>query len=232
MAEPELTLYIVRHGESRGNCGQWQDMPEAVAEDPPLTEKGERQAVLLGEYWADYSLDCILTSGLHRALRTASEVALHQPQNGAHAVEVHKIFSECEIKDTCPGRTVDEIKKDYPLALCAEGADPNERVIWHSYGASDAEHLVRGKAALDYIRSRFHSGEKVMVVAHGALNTFLLYAALDLPATNAFDPSFFNTGVTKVVFYKKGEGAYADIDLVYHNAVPHLAGEMPEFRYK
>lgn len=232
MAEPELTLFIVRHGESRGNCGQWLNMPDELAEDPPLTEKGERQAELLGEYWADYPLDCILTSGLHRALRTASEVASRQKEGGAHSVEVHKIFSECEIKDTCPGRTIDDIKKDYPLAVCAEGADPDERVIWHSYGASDEEHLVRGRAAFDYIRSRFHNGEKVMVVAHGALNTFLLYAALGLPATNVFDPSFFNTGVTKIVFYKKGEGAYADIDLVYHNAVPHLVGEMPEFKYK
>lgn len=226
-AEPELELYIVRHGESKGNCGEWQNKPDAIAEDPPLSENGERQAELLGEYWADVPFDCILTSGLHRALRTASEVASRQPENGAHRIEVHKIFSECEIKETCPGRFIDEIKADYPLAVCAEGADPAERVIWHSHGASDEEHLVRGKAALKYIRERFHNGEKVMVVAHGALNTFLLYAALDLPATNAFDPSFRNTGVTKVVFYKKGEGAYADIDFVYHNTAPHLVGKMP-----
>lgn len=231
MAEPELILYLVRHGESKGNCGEWQNMPDAVSEDPPLTEKGIRQAELLGEYWAEYPLDCILTSGLHRALRTASEVASRQGKDGAHTVEVHKIFSECEIKESFPGRTFDEIKTDYPLAVCASGADPADRFVVHSAGASDDEHLVRGKAALDYIRSRFHNGEKVMVVAHGAFNTFLLYAALDLPGTNAFDPSYYNTGVTKIQFYKQGEGSYADIHLDYHNTVPHLVAEMPEFKF-
>ena len=70
-----------------------------------------------------------------------------------------------------------------------------------------------------------------MVTAHAAFNTFMLYATLGLSCEQEFDPSFNNTGVTKIVFLKPGTDRFADIHLDYHNSVAHLVKELPQFKY-
>lgn len=226
-----LELYLVRHGESRSNAGSTDALAYEMKTDSPLSEKGKRQAELLGEYFSALPLDCILSSGLRRALNTGYEVGIHQPENGARQVEVHKIFTECGTSEETRGRKIDEIQKDFPIMIPAEGTDPDEPMIYYGKGDTDEQLLTRAKEAMNYIRGRFHNGEKVMVTAHAAFNTFLLYAALGLSYEQNFDPSYFNTGITKIVFFEEGTGAFGDIHLDYHNAVPHLISEMPEFKY-
>ena len=64
-----------------------------------------------------------------------------------------------------------------------------------------------------------------MVVAHAAFETFMVFAALGLETTPAYDFSFANTGVSKLVFYPAGAGLYgSDVHLIYHNDRSHLAG--------
>ena len=75
----ELELYLVRHGESMGNAGLADTLCDELKNDPPLTEKGERQADLLGRYFADLPLDALLASGMRRALQTAEAVRFYQP---------------------------------------------------------------------------------------------------------------------------------------------------------
>ena len=219
-----LELYMVRHGESMSNAGTTDDLSEELRNDPPLSEKGVRQAQLLGEYYSDVEFDCILASGLRRASRTAYEVALRQP-NGPKAVELHKIFTECGTGEECTGRTIDEIQKEMPYTVCAEGMDAAERIVFHGRHDTDEQLLARGKEAITYLRNRFHNGEKILVAAHAAFNTFMLFAALGLSHEQIFDPSFFNTGITKIVFYEPGTARCGDVHLIYHNAVPHLASE-------
>lgn len=225
-----LELYLVRHGESMSNAGLTDELAETVRTDPPLSEKGVRQAELLGEYFAGLEFDHILASGLRRASRTGHEVAVRQP-NGPKPVELHKIFTECGTGTNCVGRTIDEIQKDLPYAVCAEGTDPAERIVFHGKDDTDEQLLARGKEAIAYLLGRFHNGEKVMVAAHAAFNTFMVFAALGLSHEQIFDPSFHNTGITKIIFYEPGTAPFADVHLEYHNAVPHLVFEMPEFKY-
>lgn len=226
-----LDLYLVRHGESFGNTGGDKDFTDDRRFDPPLTARGERQAQLLGEYFSALPLDAVFSSGLRRSVHTAHEVVMHQPENGAKQVEVHKVFTECNTGEETVGRTIDEIKKDFPFAVSALGTDKKERVVFHGKDDTDEQLLARGKEGMNYILNRFHSGETVMIAAHGAINTFLLYAALGLSHEQSFDPAFFNTGITKIEFFQKGTGAFADTHLVYHNIVPHLYKEMPEFNF-
>ena len=227
----ELELYLVRHGESTSNAGLDGEMSEEYKVDPPLSDLGIREAELLGEYFSDLELDCILASGLRRASRTGHEVAKRQPANGAKQVEVNKIFTECGTGLGTKGRTVEEIQKDFPTVISAEGTDPDERVVYHDKLKTDAEYLERGKKAIEYIRNRFHNGEKVMVTAHAAFNTFMLYAALELGWEQVFDPSFNNTGVTKIIFLTPGTDKFGDVHLEYHNSVAHLVKELPQFKY-
>lgn len=233
MPEPKilLELYLVRHGESMSQTGESDSMEDEYKYDPPLSAKGLREAELLGEYLSDQPFDHILCSGMRRALRTAYEIAVRQPENGARTAEVHKIFTECGTSSDTRGRSVREIQKELPCMLPAEGTDMDEVQIVYSDRADDDALLMRGKAAMDYLLSRFHNGEKVLVAAHAAFDTFMFWAALGLDCPQKFDPSFFNTSLTKIVFFAEGTGAYADIHLEYHNAVPHLVREFPQFRY-
>lgn len=227
----ELELYLVRHGESMSNVGKTGLVSYEMQSDTPLSPLGERQAELLGEYFSELPLDCILSSGLRRAIRTGYEVSIRQPENGARQVEAHKIFTECGTGEDCPGRTAAEIQKELSTVISAVGMGEDEKVIFYGRNDSDEVLLERGKAAIKYIRERFHNGEKVMVTAHAAFNTFMLFAALGLSHEQSFDPTFFNTSITKIIFFKEGTGAFGDVHLECLNTVPHLIGEMPQFKF-
>ncbi len=227
----KLELYLVRHGESMSQAGLNDTLPPEIAADTPLSPKGKREAELLGEYFSAFPLDHVISSPLRRAANTAFEVVSRQPENGAKFAEVHKLFVECGTGEDTPGRTIGEIKKEFPPLVAAKGMEEGEKLIYIGKDDTDEQLLERAKTCMDYILDRFHNGERVMVTAHAAFNTFLMFAALGLPAVNQFDPSFYNTSITKIVFYNNGEGAFSDIHLVYHNAVPHLVDEFEEFRF-
>ena len=227
----ELELYLVRHGESMGNAGLADSLCNELKHDPPLTEKGEKQADLLGRYFAQLPLDALFASGMRRALQTAEAVRFYQPDNGAKSVQVHKVFTECNTGEDTKGRTIKEINLDFPQAVCAPETDANEGIMFYGKDDSDEVLLERGKEAIRYIRNHFNKGEKVMIAAHAAFNTFMLYAALGLSHEQIFDPSFYNTGITKIIFFKEGMGKFGDVHLEYMNSVPHLVTEYPDIKY-
>ena len=96
MTEPKLQfeLLLVRHGQSDGNTGVGKTDTVRDRQDPDLSVCGCRQAKLLAERFSAYPLDALFSSGLLRAVHTASEVAAVQPQDGAHAVEVLPLLTE------------------------------------------------------------------------------------------------------------------------------------------
>ena len=228
-AELEMELYLVRHGESMSNSGEDGELAYEFKSDSPLSKKGERQAELLGEYFSELPLDYLLSSGLRRAMQTAYQVGINQPENGAKQVEVHGIFTERNTE--CPNRSIEEIQKDLPIMVPALGTKPEDGTV--HLGGDDTEEMTyaRAQEAVKYLRERFHNGEKVMVVAHAAFMTDMLLVLLGLEGTQKFDPSFNNTGITKLAIFKEGTAPFADIYLSFHNIVPHLYGEMPEFRF-
>ena len=224
MAEPvtELELYLVRHGESRSNAGIGDPTDVRAFEDPVLTKKGLLQAQLLGEYYKRYPLDCVLASGLNRALETAAEVA--QRQARANSVEAHPIFTECGVPRAFGRKTFREIQSAYPLAKPAAGLSTASNFVFTGEPDTDEARYARAQTALRYLRERFRRGERVMVVAHAAFSTFMLFAALDLGPSPAFDLPFVNTGVSKLLFYRPGTGRFgSDVHLVFHDDRSHLA---------
>jgi len=229
MAELELELYLVRHGESMSNCGEDGELSYEFKTDSPLSKTGKRQAELLGEYFAECPLDHLLSSGLRRALNTAYEVGIHQPENGARQVEVHKIFSERNTD--CRNRSIEEVQAEFPIMIPAVGTKPEDGTSHQGKDDTDEMTYARATEAVKYLRDRFHNGEKVMVVAHAAFITDMYFNILGIGGNQIFDPSFYNTGITKILFFKEGTAPYADVHVVFQNAVPHLHGELPEFRF-
>ena len=227
----ELELYLVRHGQSASNAGVDKELSDELRCDPPLTEKGKHQAELLGKYFSKCPLDYVLASGLRRASETGYNVCLYQPENGAHTLEIHKIFTECGTGEGTKGRTIAQIRNDFPCAVAAPGTTEDELQVYHGKDDTDEQLLERAKQAIDYIRERFHNGEKVLVAAHAAFNTFMIFAALGLSPEQIFDFTYYNTGITKIIFFKEGTGAFGDVHLEFHNCVPHLLADYPELGF-
>ena len=229
MAEPiiELELYLARHGESRSNAGLGDANDVRAWDDPPLSEKGETQARLLGEFYAQMEFDCILASGLDRAVQTAGEVALRQAKT--HTVEVSPLFCENGTPPAFGFKAMDELRQKFPFVIPAAGADETGSFVYVEEDPSDGRRLARGHEALNYLRARFHSGEKVFLAAHANFNTFFILAALGQPVNPGFDVAFMNTGVTKMIFYAPGTGRWGeDTHVIWHNNACHLAGEFPD----
>ena len=226
MAEPiiELELYLVRHGQSQSNAGLLDAADVRAFEDPFLTEKGLRQAELLGEFYARVDFDCILSSGMNRALQTAGEVAKRQLH--ARTVEAHPLFTENGVPERFGVKGFGEIRSAHPYAVPAAGTDAGGNFVIVQDHPPDEVRYARAQQALNYLRTRFTRGEKVMVVAHANFNTFFTFAALGLGPVQPFDVAFCNTGTAKYIFYKEGTGRWdVDSHMIYHNCMAHLAGE-------
>lgn len=228
----KFEVYLVRHAESMGNIGHGglSEVSFTDREDPVLSPDGVRQAQLLGKRFEGFPLDCIFSSGMRRTLSTAYEVVKAQPENGAKEIEIIPELSETGVPEEYFGFTLAEFKENYPVKL-AEGFE-TERLVVPSKGTDDYWNLDRANKIWRYIHSRFNSGEKIMIAAHGNFNTSIFLSAIKVPPQTGFDVSFNNTGVTKFIFYQEGTGRYGDdIKVSYLNEMSHLAGEFPEVTF-
>ncbi|KAJ1886101.1 hypothetical protein LPJ66_009797 [Kickxella alabastrina] len=73
-AQPLLTLYLVRHGETevnRRNCVQGKRV------DPPLNERGQTQAMYTGKRFKNIAVDWVVTSEALRAKETGAAISKH-----------------------------------------------------------------------------------------------------------------------------------------------------------
>jgi broad specificity phosphatase PhoE len=64
-----VRLYIIRHAEKANSDPDYDDGP-----DPPITDRGKRQARQLAESLTDERFDCLYSICQRRALQTAAPV--------------------------------------------------------------------------------------------------------------------------------------------------------------
>ncbi|KAI9503313.1 hypothetical protein GGI25_002827 [Coemansia spiralis] len=72
--EPLVTLYFIRHGETEVNC---HNCVQGGRINPPLNERGRKQAKCIGERFRHQHLDWIVTSTSLRALETGAVLCKH-----------------------------------------------------------------------------------------------------------------------------------------------------------
>lgn len=217
----ELELYLIRHGQSMGNAGYEKDNLTLKEEnDPLLTEKGIMQADLLGKYLSKTDFNYIYSSGLIRAISTADGLLRYQASS--KAVNILPILSEVGIAPEYDGITLEEMKEFCKAAALADGINDTDPRVYHSTFENESEMFDRADKVIDYLRSRYSGGEKVAVVAHAAFLTILIFRIMGFTAAPEFDISIQNTGITKVIFYKKGTNRYGDIVFEYINETAHL----------
>lgn len=217
----ELDLYLIRHGESRGNAGCSGDNPDIKeANDPVLTEKGLSQAEKAGAYLKSVDFDAVYSSALRRAVGTAAEILKCQP--GEKALNILPLLTEVGVSAEYNGASMEEIKDICPCARLANGVDPSSSLVCHSVRDEEEETFSRAAKALRYLRERYSGGEKVAVVSHAAFMTYFVLLIMGFRKTPPFDFEFYNTGITRIVFYKQGTNPFGDIVFEYMNETAHL----------
>lgn len=219
-----MELYLVRHAQSLGNVGITGDREP----DPKLTPQGITQAEYLADYLSDVSFDRIYASHLSRAIHTAAIVAKKQKspppviaipefaERGTPAgyeadVEYHR--------EICPGVIYagTSIGRDYPGDM-----ERTEPALWKyvfSPAYLEATETVLKKG--EEIRS---NPEKVLLVAHGALNAVILSRLVNFRFDANMNIVQHNTCINRFRFFLHN-GAQRTAFLSY-NEVNHLPPEL------
>lgn len=222
MAVVELEIYLIRHGESKGNVRTNSDgLSVKDLADPPLTEKGKKQADALGKYLKDVSFDSVFSSGLVRAAETATALLNYKAEGTA--LEILPDLTEVGLGEDYPGASLEELRGINKNALMAKGIDNKGVTVAYSQSVGEDELFARAKRVVDYLRNRYTEGQRIAVVSHAAFITYIVFHLMGYKECPLFDINFFNTGITKIVLYKEGTNSYGDIVFDYLNNTEHLA---------
>ncbi len=217
----ELELYLVRHGQSKGNINAFTpEDAEKEINDPHLTELGIMQARKAGKYLKNVEFDACYSSGLIRTVQTANEIMNFQKEK--KALNVLPLVTEVGVMETFPGRTIEELKEGCETAKVAEGFENAERLLIYSTHAQEEALYERATKAISYFRSKYNKGEKVLVAGHAAFNTVMIFHIMGYTASPIFDIEITNTGITHVIFYKEGTNKFGDIVFDSINDTKHF----------
>ena len=159
-----LTLYLVRHGEAGG-----ESRPGEVG--PPLTARGEKQAVKVARRLAREEFDHIYSSDMSRAYRTAQAI-IEYHKNTPYTVSPD--IREVSGHHVLPGRT------------------PRQKAIKDRMAGSE-------KSVARFVRHLLKThdhGERVLLVIHGNLIRYLLYILGDRPAKRGLPLKIANTSLS------------------------------------
>ncbi|PIA17802.1 phosphoglycerate mutase-like protein [Coemansia reversa NRRL 1564] len=172
MAETQLTLYLIRHGETEvnsHNCVQGKRI------DPPLNERGKMQAACVGERFKDVAVDWVVTSTAQRAVETGNAIHDCHPQAPLNRFDLltELNFGDLEGTHVTAGYT-DLVAKwdiEHQVNVHAPGAQ----------GESPEECAQRAVACIRSIvqTAAAESRRHVCVVVHSRLIQIVLATLLD-----------------------------------------------------
>ena len=188
-----LTVYLLRHGETRWNedgnryCG---------ATDVALTEKGVSQAHAAAALLSDISFDAIYSSPLQRALLTARIVS-----GKPAAVQIDTRLTEADFGQW-EGKTREEFIIEDPALWEAWCGEPDHTRAGKT-GETAREVVDRVTAFFNAVQQG-HS-QKILVVAHNAVNRFYLAWKLGMPLKNYRKLAQENSAITMFELDGAGE---------------------------
>jgi 2,3-bisphosphoglycerate-dependent phosphoglycerate mutase len=232
-----MRLYLIRHAQSYNNAIQHA---RQRVQDPPLTEIGEQQAVLLAHYLQTaqdtpplstetaqgFSFTRLYASPMRRTLQTAQPIAHAFNLPIQVWTDIHEwggIFLEDAQTGEVTGfggMTRSQIEEAFPEAILPDNV--TEKGWWlPSMGRETTEHaIMRAVRVALALRELANTDESIALVTHGGFMDTLLKALLDqLPrlAPDLFY-SHANTSITRVDFGRDG----MKINPRYHNRFEHL----------
>ncbi len=202
-------LYLVRHGETDYNRA---GIVQGRGMDVPLNELGRRQAQALATHAASFDLDVIYASTLIRAKQTAQAVAL---ENQNKPLKYLNDLEEMSWGDY-EGLHVTDALRDEFVRLRQEWQQGN---YTFSIGGGESALDVQQRAlrGLEYILGN-HTGQRVMVVAHGRFLRILISSILDAYGLQRMEEiKHANTGINYITHGPDGFAMH------YLNNTDHLA---------
>jgi broad specificity phosphatase PhoE len=141
--------------------------------DAPLSALAVKQAAKLARALDGVHLDAVYASPLHRALETATPLAVHRRL----VPVVHEGLREIDFGEI-EGSRYEEVEQSRPDLFRSWMSDPTG--VRFPGGESFAEVRLRVLAAVEEIRAR-HRGSGVALVAHGGVTRAIVAASLSMP---------------------------------------------------
>ena len=209
------TLYLVRHGQASLGAADYDR----------LSALGERQSVLLGEYFAAQGLrfDAVIAGTLRRHAQTLAGILQGMGQSGEHLPwpGLNEYDSEAVIAAIHPAPLV---RPDTPelvrhhFRLLRDGLAAWMAGETRPAGMPTYPEFVAGvTSALDHVRAE-HVGRRVlMVTSGGPISTAVAHVLGASPAASIeLNLRLRNTSVTEFAFHPRRHA------LVTFNTLPHL----------
>ena len=237
-----MELFIIRHGQS-GNNALANIRDRSV--DPPLTDLGERQAEMLGEYVArgenqelsrettgntkyelrhGLGITSLFTSPMYRSLQTVQPVSRASGLVPRIWVDIHEeggMFLNHGGDEGLvgyPGRTRSEILAEFPDYVLPTSFD--ETGWWNKDHEDPASLLVRATKVSEQLREMAKTEDRVAIITHGAFMNALLNAIFGQISEGHMYYRHHNTAISR--FYMDGDGRF---EVLYLNSTVHLNPE-------
>jgi alpha-ribazole phosphatase len=185
-----IKLYLVRHGETKGNVEQWYQ----GSTDVPLNDHGVEQARYLSRFWKDLHFDAVYSSPLQRARTTAEIIAAPH----GTPVETYPELQEIDF-GVWEGHTYTEITRQWPGEIEAF-YDSNGSIQAHG-GESFREVEQRITPKVKELLSHHKDGDTVLIVSHGASIRCLLFGLLGLDMSRIWCFAQYNTAFDVIEYY-------------------------------
>ena len=201
-----LDLYLVRHGQSYGNLplnGVEPAHHVPLKERPPGIETGQME-----DDWYLTPLGQQQAKALGERLSALQfDVIICSPLERAHAT----------------AKAV-QARQPQPIALKIE----RDVLEIHDCGTGTPEEWhARALRVASALRGDSPPGARILVVAHGAFNGYLLSALLGMPGpTHLFKFWNNNTGLSRILFHSEEHPKWDHVRLCQMNDLSHLKPEM------
>ncbi len=198
-----LRLIIVRHAESEWNpVGRYQGIL-----DPDLTERGRKQADLLGRELRKLSIDVLYTSPLRRTYETARIVGQH--------IGLKPVVDE-RVREIDHGRwsglLVEEVKEKFPEEFRIWIEEPHKAKFEGGESLQDVFNRVKG--FLEEVR-RKHWGQTVGIVSHTVPIRCMLCVLLEVDLSRFWAFGCDNASYS-VVDLEEGRAVLKELNVTCH----------------
>lgn len=215
-------VIITRHGLSSYNA---QKMIQGRCDESVITEKGEKQAQLLGEALKNVKLAAFYTSPLQRAYKTAQIIQSLHPDNPA--ITVAEKLREINLPEWEKWKKED-VKREFPQAYRTWKEKPHELKMTFA-GKEFYPVLDLYQQAKEFWQEIIpqHQGETILITAHNGINRCLILTALGMSPAYYHCLQQSNCCVNVLNF----SGNFGDsVQLESLNQIGHLGTPLPDFR--
>ena len=228
-----MYVYIIRHGQSRGNIDySLRDAEpfhplkaELERKDPSLTRLGRVQAELAGKRLSQIEFDAVFCGPLHRQIDTAAIVMKHQKKKVK--IEVLSDLTEVGLEGYAgtPTEFYGELFPDVELIPCSDPSPTGGPGVIPSSAENSEGFRLRGRRLVEYLKKRFSGSDTILLSTSAMFGGAIVIPALLELTDNDIDTGknfeFNNTCISMVELTDDGKKI-----VHFSNDITHLS--LPE----